>query len=129
MNQDERNKITWKILDASIEVHKNLGPGLLESVYEVCLCRELKLRNLNYARQVFLPVFYKDSELDLDFRIDILVENEIVIELKAIDGILPVHEAQLLTYLKLSDKRLGLLINFNVPKLVDGFKRIINGYD
>lgn len=129
MNQEERNKITGKILDASIEVHKNLGPGLLESVYEVCLCRELRLRELNYSRQVFLPVVYKESELDLDFRIDILVESEIVIELKAIDGILPVHEAQLLTYLKLADKRVGLLINFNVPKLVDGFKRIINGYD
>jgi len=129
MNKEERNKITGKILDASIEVHRNLGPGLLESVYEVCLCKELKSRDLNYSRQVFLPVVYKDSELDLDFRIDILVENEIVVELKAIDGILPVHEAQILTYLKLSDKRLGVLINFNVPKLVDGFKRIINGYD
>ncbi len=129
MTQEERNRITKDILDASIEVHRNLGPGLLESVYEVCLCKELLMRKRNFLRQVALPVVYKEESLDLDFRIDILVEEEIVIELKAVDALLPVHEAQILTYLKLSDKRIGLLINFNVPKLIDGFKRIINGYD
>jgi GxxExxY protein len=125
----ERNRITGIILDAAIEVHRNLGPGLLESVYQVCLCFELVNRGLNLRQQVFLPVIYKGQTLSLDFKIDILVENEIVIEMKAIEGIFPVHEAQLLTYLKLADKRLGLLINFNIPKLVDGFKRFINGYD
>ncbi len=128
MNREALNKLSKIILDSSIEVHKNLGPGLLESVYEICLCKEFRLRNINYARQVSLPVVYKNETLDADFRIDILVENEIVIELKAVEIILPVHEAQLLTYLKLSDKRLGFLINFNVPRLVDGFKRMVNNF-
>jgi GxxExxY protein len=109
-------------------VHRNLGPGLLESVYEVCLCKELKLRDINLQRQVSLPVEYKNEKLDADFRIDVLVENEIIIELKAVEFLLQVHEAQLLTYLKLADKRLGFLINFNVPKLVDGFKRRVNNF-
>jgi GxxExxY protein len=109
-------------------VHRNLGPGLLESVYEVCLCKELNLRDINLQRQISLPVEYKNEKLDVDFRIDVLVENEIIIELKAVEFLLPVHEAQLLTYLKLADKRLGFLINFNVPKLVDGFKRRVNNF-
>jgi GxxExxY protein len=109
-------------------VHRNLGPGLLESVYEVCLCKELNLRDINLQRQISLPVEYKNEKLDADFRIDVLVENEIIIELKAVEFLLPVHEAQLLTYLKLADRRLGFLINFNVPKLVDGFKRRVNNF-
>jgi GxxExxY protein len=129
MNMAERNHISGVILDAAIDVHRNLGPGLLESVYQVCLCHELISRGLSITQQVYLPVIYKNHPLNLDFKIDILVENEIIIELKAIESILPVHEAQLITYLKLSNKRLGLLINFNVPRLVDGFKRMINGYD
>lgn len=128
MNKEEINKLSGVILDCSIEVHRNLGPGLLESVYEVCLCKELSIRKINYIRQVSLPVHYKGDLLDAEYKIDILVQNEIVIELKAVEILLPVHEAQLLTYLKLADKKLGLLINFNVPKLVDGFKRMINGY-
>lgn len=128
MNKDQLNKISGIILDGAIEVHKNLGPGLLESVYEICLFKELRSRNLFVERQVPLPVTYKGEKLDAEFRIDLLVENEIIIELKAIEIILPVHEAQLLTYLKLADKKLGLLINFNVPKLVNGFKRMLNGY-
>lgn len=128
MNKDQLNKISGIILDGAIEVHKNLGPGLLESVYEVCLFKELRSRNLFVERQVPLPVTYKGEKLDTEFRIDLLVENEIIIELKAIEIMLPVHEAQLLTYLKLADKKLGLLINFNVPKLVNGFKRMLNGY-
>ena len=128
MSKEQLNRISGIILDSAIEVHRNLGPGLLESVYEVCLCKELQLRNLKYLRQVPLPVNYKGSLLDAEYKIDILVENEIIVELKAVEVLLPVHEAQLLTYLKLADKKLGLLINFNVPKLVDGFKRMINGY-
>ena len=128
MNREHLNKLSKIILDSSIEVHRNLGPGLLESVYEVCLCKELNLRDINLQRQVSLPVEYKNEKLDADFRIDVLVENEIIIELKAVEFLLPVHEAQLLTYLKLADKRLGFLINFNVPRLVDGFKRRVNKF-
>lgn len=128
MNKEQINKLSGIILDSAIEVHRNLGPGLLESVYEICLCKELSMKGINYQRQVLLPVNYKGEKLDADFRIDILVENEIIIELKAVEIMNPVYEAQLLTYLKLANKNLGLLINFNVPRLVDGFKRIINGY-
>ena len=128
MNKEQINKLSGTILDSSIEVHKILGPGLLESVYEICLCKEFDLRGVRYKRQVTLPIEYKGEELDADFRIDILVEDEIIIELKSVEILHPVFEAQLLTYLKLADKRLGLLINFNVPRLIDGFKRMINGY-
>ena len=128
MNKEQINKLSGIILESSIEVHKILGPGLLESVYEICLCKEFDLRGVRYKRQVTLPIEYKGEELDADFRIDILVEDEIIIELKSVEILHPVFEAQLLTYLKLADKRLGLLINFNVPRLIDGFKRMINGY-
>ena len=128
MNKEEINKLSGIILDSAIEVHRNLGPGLLESVYEVCLCKELDSRGIKYARQVSLPVVYKGEELEADFRIDILVENEIIIELKAVEAMIPVFEAQLLTYLKLSNKKLGLLINFNVPRLIEGYKRMLNGF-
>ena len=128
MNKEQINKLSGTILDSSIEVHKILGPGLLESVYEICLCKEFDLRGVRYKRQVTLPIEYKGEELDADFRIDILVEDEVIIELKSVEILHPVFEAQLLTYLKLADKRLGLLINFNVPRLIDGFKRMINGY-
>lgn len=120
------NTITAKILDACIDVHKNLGPGLLESVYEYCLYEELENRGVNVKQQVYLPVVYKGEEIDINFRMDLLVEDEIVIELKSVETILPIHEAQILTYLKLADKKLGLLINFNVPLLKNGFKRFIN---
>jgi GxxExxY protein len=125
-NLNYLNTITAKILDASIDVHKNLGPGLLESVYEHCLYRELQNRGLNVKQQVYLPVIYKGEDIDLNFRMDLLVEDEIVIELKSVETILPIHEAQILTYLKLADKKLGLLINFNVPLLKNGFRRFIN---
>jgi len=128
MQKDYLNKLSGIILDCSIEVHRNLGPGLLESVYEVCLCKELSLRGIKFQRQVSLPVNYKGEKLDADYRIDLLVENEIIVELKSVEQMIPVYEAQLLTYLKLPDKKLGLLINFNVPRLVDGFKRMLNGY-
>lgn len=123
MDKEKLNRISGIILDCSIEVHKNLGPGLLESVYEICLFKELRNRNLFVERQVALPVVYKGETLDADFRVDLLVEHEIIVELKSVEILLPVHEAQLLTYMKLMDKHLGLLINFNVPKLIDGFRR------
>jgi GxxExxY protein len=128
MQKEYLNKLSGIILDCSIEVHRNLGPGLLESVYEVCLCKELSLKGIKFQRQVLLPVNYKGEKLDADYRIDVLVEDEIIIELKSVEQMNPVYEAQLLTYLKLADKKLGLLINFNVPRLIDGFKRMLNGY-
>jgi len=123
----EYNNISKKIINAAIEVHKELGPGLLESVYEYCLLNELENNGLRAERQVQLPIFYKGCKLDKDFVIDILVENKIILELKSVEIVLPIHEFQLLTYLKLSGKKLGLLINFNVPLLKDGIRRKING--
>ena len=125
---DDLNKISKQVLDAAIEVHKQLGPGLLESVYENCLCKELELRNVKYKRQVRIPILYKNEPVGSDYIIDILAENELILELKAVEIVLPVHKAQLLSYLRLTNKRLGILINFNVPRLVDGWKRVINGY-
>jgi GxxExxY protein len=124
MNKEQYNNLSRHILDAAIAVHSEMGPGLLESVYELCLVKELKLRNIIVDYQVIVPLFYKGEELDKVFRIDILVEKEIIIELKAVDIILPVHEAQIISYLKLTGKKLGFLINFNVPLLKDGFKKI-----
>ena len=100
----------------------------MESVYELCMFKELQLRNIFVEHQVPVPLFYKGEDLNKDYRIDILVENEIIIELKAVDFVLPVHEAQIISYLKLTDKRLGLLINFNVPLLKEGFKRFVNNF-
>lgn len=128
MNNDELNKLGSTILDASIEVHKYLGPGLLESVYELSLYKELVHRNILVQRQVPIPVYYKGEDLNAEFKIDLLVANEIIVELKAVEIILPVHKAQILTYLRLSEKKLGYLINFNVPKLIDGFKRVVNNF-
>jgi GxxExxY protein len=119
------NATTNRIIGACIEVHKHLGPGLLESAYEECLAYELELRGLRFARQKPIPIVYKDVQLDCNYQIDLLVEDSIILELKAVETLLPIHEAQLLTYLKLTDLRLGLLINFNVPKLVHGIKRLI----
>lgn len=119
------NKISGIILDSVIEVHRNLGPGLLESIYEICLEKELKLRNVSVERQVYFPVSYKNEILDLNFRLDMLVENEIIIELKTVEELLPVHQAQILSYMKLANKKLGLLINFNEALVKNGFKRFI----
>jgi GxxExxY protein len=127
MSEFEYNKITDRILASAIEVHRVLGPGLLESVYEYCLVEELRRNGLNVQRQVKLPIIYKGRNLEKDFFIDLLVEDKVVIELKAVEEVLPVHEVQLLTYLKLSEKKLGLLINFHVPILKQGVKRKING--
>src|SRR5437660_8758114 len=113
--------LTKEIIGAAIEVHRQLGPGLLESAYEICMCHELFERRLGFQRQVEIPVVYKGVALDCGYKLDILVENKVVLELKAVEAILPVHEAQLLTYLKLSNKRLGL--NFHVSRMTAGIKR------
>jgi len=122
----EINKLSGKIIGASIEVHKFLGAGLLEKTYEECLCIELEKIGLKYKRQLILPINYKGSLIENAYRIDILVEDKIIIELKAIEKVEKIHKAQLLTYLKLSEKELGLLINFNVEVLVSGISRVIN---
>jgi GxxExxY protein len=127
MLEDDYNRITQQIITCAIEVHKYLGPGLMESVYEACLFKEIKNAGLYVERQKILPVSYKGIVLDKAFIIDQLIEGEIVLELKSVEGLLPVHDAQLLTYLKLSNKKLGLLINFNVTVLKDGIRRKING--
>jgi|SRR5690348_17144339 len=124
-DRQERDSRTEPIIGAAIEVHKQLGPGLLESTYEECLCHELNLRGIQFQRQLDLPVLYKGLKLDCGYRLDLLVEDRVVVELKAVEQILPVHEAQLLTYLHLAHKPVGLLINFNVPLLKDGIRRRI----
>jgi GxxExxY protein len=119
----ETNQITEKIIGCAIEVHRFLGPGLLESAYEECLAFELQKAGLNIERQKAVPVVYKEIKLDCGYRIDILVENKIVIELKTLDEFNPVHEAQILTYIKFAQKSIGLLINFNVTLLKNGIRR------
>jgi len=120
------NELTRRVIGAAIEVHKTLGPGLLESVYEECLCHEFDLQSFLYERQKQLPVEYKGVRLDCGFRLDVVVERQLILELKSCERLEPIHEAQLLTYLKLTGIKVGLLINFNVPVLRDGIKRIIN---
>ena len=120
------NDLTGKIIGAAIEVHKALGPGLLESAYEECLCYEFQQKKMSFERQKPLPIIYKEVELDCGYKLDVVVENIIILELKACKKIEPIHEAQLLTYLKLSGMKVGLLINFNVPVLKDGIKRLVN---
>lgn len=119
-------EITAKIIGAAIEVHRHLGPGLLESTYEVCLCDELVQRGLHHENQKPMPVSYKGRTIDCGYRIDLLVENRVVVELKAVQEVINVHQAQILSYLKMSGLKTGLLINFNVPRLVDGVFRISN---
>ena len=123
------NQITEAIIGASIEVHKTLGAGLLESAYEECLCRELNLRDVNFVRQLSLPVEYKGIKLNCGYRLDLLVENRIVVEIKAVEKINPIHEAQLLTYLRLGEWEAGLLINFNTLRLKDGIRRKVLNYN
>lgn len=118
------SELTHQILRAAYEVHTTLGPGLLESAYETCLCHELSNRGLKVQRQVELPLVYKDLKLDGGFRIDILVNDAVLIELKAVEKLLPIHDAQVLTYLKLSGKEIGLLLNFNTISLKQGIKRL-----
>jgi GxxExxY protein len=120
--------IAKEIVDAAFTVHKELGPGLLESVYEVCLCEELLSRNLSIENQVPVPVIYKNKVLNAGFRMDILVEKKVIVELKAVDILLPVHTAQVITYLKLANLSLGFLINFNEQTVREGLKRIVYNY-
>jgi|SRR5581483_7576117 len=121
------NGITHAIIAAAMKVHSALGPGLLESAYQACLLFELHSEGLKAESQVALPVLYRGVKLDVGYRIDLLVEDAVIVELKSIDAIAPIHQAQLLSYLKLSDKNVGLLINFNVSQLKNGIKRIVNG--
>ncbi len=122
----ELNQVSGIIVDAAIRVHSKLGPGLLESTYEACLGHELTLRGLGIERQVPLPIVYDTIRLDAGYRIDPLVDGSVIVELKSVESVLPIHKAQLLSYLKLSGKRLGLLINFNVVHLRDGICRLVN---
>ena len=123
----QENEISRKIIGAAIEVHKMLGPGLLESAYEECLCCEMQLRGIKFERQVPLSLNYKGVDLDCGYRLDLLVEDKVIVELKSVEALEPIHEAQLLTYLKLRNAWLGLIINFNVIMLKDGVRRQVNG--
>lgn len=126
--KEELNRLSKIILDACITVHKEMGPGLLESIYVMCLVYELEKRGIKVKTEVTIPLIYSGVVLSKSFRIDVLVENEIIIEVKAVEMLLSVHEAQIISHLKLADKRLGFLVNFNVPILVKGFKRFVNKF-
>jgi GxxExxY protein len=121
----ELNELSRQVVDAAFQVHKALGPGLLESVYEACLCHELKKRNISFQRQVVLPVVYDGVEIEEGLRLDLWIDKELIVELKAVEVLNEVHQAQLMTYMKLTGTRLGLLVNFNVPVIKQGIKRII----
>ena len=125
---DRLDQTSRRIIGAAIEVHRNLGPGLLESAYQSCLVYELKQRGFRVEEQQPLPVIYKEVKLDCGYRLDLVVEDEIIVEVKAVEKLLPIHEAQLLSYLRLSNKKVGLLINFYVPVLKSGLKRIVNEF-
>lgn len=128
MTKDQYEHFAKQIFESALEVHRIMGPGLLESVYEYCLWKELNMRSIFAERQVPVPLFYKNEDLGKEYRIDILVEKEIIIELKVAESIIPLYEAQIISYLKLTDKRMGFLINFNTPLLKQGFRRFVNGY-
>jgi GxxExxY protein len=125
--KERANELSNVIIGAAIEVHRHLGPGLLESSYQACLCHELAALNVPFRSQVPLPVVYKGLALDAAYKIDVIVDELVVVELKAVEILAPIHQAQLLTYLRLSSLWLGLLINFNVKVVKDGIKRIVNG--
>ena len=122
----EINEITGQVLDAAIKVHQTLGPGLLESAYEACLIYELRKRGLNVAAQVPLPIIYEEVRLEAGYRLDLVVQDSVVVEIKSVEAILPIHKAQLLSYLKLSGYKVGLLVNFNVELLKQGVTRLVN---
>jgi GxxExxY protein len=123
------NDLSYKIVGCAIEVHRHLGPGLLESVYQDCMKQEYKIKEMNFKSQLLVPINYKGLILDTDYRLDFLVADEIIVELKAMEGILPVHEAQLLTYMKLLKKSKGIIINFNCTNIVkEGTKQMVNEY-
>jgi GxxExxY protein len=124
--QSRLNHLSGQIIGAAIEVHRELGPGLLESIYEVCLVEELRSRRLNLQNRLTLPVSYKGRSLDKELVVDIMVEDTVILELKAVEGVLPVHQAQLLSYLRLTNRPLGLLLNFHVTVMTKGISRIVN---
>ena len=126
--KDDLNKLSGEVIGAAIEVHKDLGPGLLESTYEASLQHELKLRGYESVRQLILPIRYKGLVVPDAYRIDMLVENCVLIELKTVESLLPIHSAQILTYLRMSDKHLGLLINLNTVRLTEGIKRLVHNF-
>lgn len=126
--RENLNRLSYIILGAAICVHKEMGPGLLEGVYKRCMVSEFRTRGISVGQSVPVPLWYKGEPLNKDYVIDLLVENEIILELKAVEGILPVHKAQLISYLKLANKKLGFLINFNVPIIKSGLKRYVNGF-
>ena len=123
------NDLSRVVVDAAYRVHRNLGPGLMEGVYQVCLKIELEKKGLDVKSQVYMPIIYESQIVDNGYRLDLLVESELIIELKSVSQLAPVHKAQLLTYLKLTRKKLGLLINFNVPLIKNGITRVVNGLD
>lgn len=127
-SRDELNEISGKIIELAIKVHRALGPGMLEGAYEICLMHELVKNGFRVQSQVTLPIIYDGVRLDAGYRIDLLVEDCVIVELKAIEKLMPVHEAQLLSYLRMSDLKLGLLINFNVRLLRDGVRRVVNNF-
>jgi GxxExxY protein len=128
LSREALNQLSKIILEAAIAVHREMGPGLLETVYQHCMIKELRDRNLSVNSMIPVPLNYKGVPLDKCFIIDVLVEGEIILELKTVDGILPVHEAQIISYLKLANKRWGFLINFNVPMVKMGFRRFVNNF-
>lgn len=127
MDSENLNRTSYQIVEAAIAVHRVLRPGLLESVYRTCLTYELRERGLRVVAEQNLPVCYKHLVFDSAYRLDLLVDDSVIVELKSVEKVLPVHHAQLLSYLRLTDKQLGLLINFDVPRLVEGLRRIVNG--
>jgi len=122
----EEDRLSKEIIGAAIEVHRHLGPGMLESACEKCLCKELEIRNIEFEKQKPLAVVYKGITLDCGYKLDVVVEGKVILELKSVNKFESIHDAQLLTYLKIEDLKLGILINFNVPVLKDGIKRIVN---
>ncbi len=125
MNRIGKSRLSTLIFESATEVHKLLGPGLLESVYRLCFLQELRNRGLFFKKDFGFPIYYKEMKLDAEIKVDLLVENEIIIQIKTVEKILPMHEAHLLTALKMSNKKIGFLFNFNEPKLVDGYKKIV----
>ena len=123
------NRITGAVISAAMKVHSHLGPGLLESAYEACLAHELRKQNLRVAQQVGLPVIYDGERIDLGYRIDLIIEDLVIVEIKCVEAINPVHQAQLLSYIRLSGRHIGLLINVHVARLRDGIKRMVEGND
>lgn len=129
MNDEERlNKITETIIGVAIDIHKALGPGLLESAYEACMVYDLIQSSLKVEQQKPLPVIYREVKLECGYRLDLMIENEVIVEIKSVEKLLPIHKAQLMSYLKLADRKVGLLINFNVELLKDGIQRVVNNF-